>query len=239
MQIATDNSASIFGTPPRPLSLCEVVANASDLEATRVADGIRALRMLGHTVVPVVLAAKVPAKDVAMPPDGPTLSDQAIPLDSVETVAALTGAAANPAGLAAAVGFAQRQRGLHRRTLLRAAARLAHVALASGCSHLHAHFARSAAATAICAARIAGLTASFTVHGHDLAAGAGGSGADLALKLAAADLVIAVSVPIAEEVRRLAPHANLRVIPLDDPRSPLHEQGLRLAAAFIELRKPD
>jgi len=66
--------------------------------------------------------------------------------------------------------------------LLRAAARLAYTARARGCTHIHAQFAQEAAAVAICGARIAGLTASFTAHGQDL----GRDDADLALKLAAA-----------------------------------------------------
>jgi glycosyltransferase involved in cell wall biosynthesis len=145
-----------------------------------------------------------------MQPDDMKLCEEAIRLSEVETLSALTAAAANPAGLAAAVGFAQRQHGVPRRILLRAAARLAYTARARGCTHIHAQFAQEAAAVAICGARIAGLTASFTAHGQDL----GRDDADLALKLAAADLAVAVSEDTAAAFRRLAPHGQIRTIPI-------------------------
>src|SRR6202142_1805136 len=219
MHIGNPLTGASFGArlQPRRLTLAHVVADIPRLSDTFVADEIRALRALGHAVVPVVLAPLAQAGaeaimpdpiglDAALvPPGDPRLHQEAVSLDEVETLAALTGAAGNPAGLAAPVGLAPGQRSVSRRALLRAAARLAHVARARGCTHLHAHFAQSAAATAICAARIAGITASFTVHGSDMLSAATGNRGDVALKLAAADLAVAVSEGIADEVRRLAP----------------------------------
>lgn len=211
----------------RHLSLCLVMGEFPRHAEPLVAREIGALRALGHAVVPVTLGMSATAvSDPALRSEEAMLRIGAIRIESVETLAALSGAAANPAGLAAAVGFAQRQRGMPRRTLLRAAARLAHVAKAHGCTHLHAHFAHSAADAAICAARIAGLTASFTIHAADLSDSPGT--AELALRLAAADLSVAVSETIAKQVRRLAPHARIRAIP------PGHAG--RLAAALAELR---
>lgn len=204
----------------RPLAVCHVMADIPGLAETFVGHEIRALTTLGHRVVPVVLALHGPGtRETALPddaahPQARPLGMPPVRLDEVDTLAALTGAAANPAGFAIAVAFAQRQRGVPRRVLLRAAARLAHVARAHGCTHLHAHFAQSAAATTvICAARMAGLTASLTAHAADMASTAAGETADLALKLGAADLIVAVTEDIADEVRRLAPHAAIRTIP--------------------------
>jgi colanic acid/amylovoran biosynthesis glycosyltransferase len=238
MYIGSDPSANRFGERPRALTICDVAAASPDRSEAFIGNGIRALRALGHTVVPVVLGPRAAILNATAVAGEPPPADVAIRLDEVETLAALTRAAANPAGLAAAVGFAQLHRGSHRRTLLRAAARLAHVAQAEGCTHLHAHFAQSAAAVAICAARIAGVTASFTVHSADMAPGTETNWADLALKLAATDLVVALSAPIAAEARRLAPHANVRQIPVGVEGYSLRQQTVRLAAAFMELRKP-
>jgi glycosyltransferase involved in cell wall biosynthesis len=186
-------------------TVCHVLAALPTLSETFVANEIRALRALGHVVVPVVLTAD----EGHMQPDDLPLRDEAIRLTEVETLSALTAAAANPAGLAAAVGFAQRQHGLPRRVLLRAAARLAYTVRARGCTHIHAPSAQ-AAAVAICGARIAGTTASFAAHGQAF----GRDDADLGLTLAAADLVIAVSETSAVGFRRLAPHAKIHTIPI-------------------------
>ena len=201
---------------PRRLNICHVMATFPTLAETFIANEIRALRALGHVVVPVVVeaavveAAAVEAGDVAMQPEDLPLRQEAIRLTEVETLSALTAAAAHPAGLAAAMGFAQRQDALPRRTLLRAAARLAYIAHARQCTHIHAHFARSAAAIAICAARIAGITASFAGHASDLSV----PETDLVLTLAAADLAVAGSENVAAAFRRLAPHARVRTIPI-------------------------
>ena len=206
---------------PRRLNICHVMATFPTLAETFIANEIRALRALGHVVVPVVVeaavveaaaveAAAVEPGDVAMQPEDLPLRQEAIRLTEVETLSALTAAAAHPAGLAAAMGFAQRQDALPRRTLLRAAARLAYIAHARQCTHIHAHFARSAAAIAICAARIAGITASFAGHASDLSV----PETDLVLTLAAADLAVAGSENVAAAFRRLAPHARVRTIPI-------------------------
>ena len=196
---------------PRRLSVCHVMATFPDLAETFIANEIRALRALGHAVVPVVVdPALVDPGDATVQPEDLPLRQEAIRLTEVETISALTAAAAHPAGLAAAVGFAQRHSALPRRALLRAAARLAYIAHARQCTHIHAHFASSAAAIAICAARIAGITASFAGHGSDLSV----PEPDLVLTLAAADLAVAASEDVAAAFRRLAPHARVHMIPL-------------------------
>jgi glycosyltransferase involved in cell wall biosynthesis len=86
------------------------------------------------------------------------------------------------------------------------------VALAArrqGCTHIHAHFAHSAAATAIVAARLAGLTVSFIGHGYDIY----GAPSDLAAKLAAVDLAMATCNDMAADFRRLAPGVDVAVVP--------------------------
>ena len=206
MHIGPHPSAVPSGAPrkPRQLTLCHVVAAFPGLSETFIANEIRALRDLGHTVIPAVIA---PDAGPMLPVDQ-ALREDAVRLADVETMQALNHAATNPAGLAAAVDFAHRQRGTPRRALLRAAARLAFTARTRGCTHIHAYFAE-AAAVAICAARIAGITASFAGHGRQ----AGGHDGELALQLAATDLAIAVDAHMAAAFRRLAPQANLCTIP--------------------------
>jgi hypothetical protein len=203
----------------RRRSVCLVAESATALAAADVGNDIQGLRALGHDVVPVAVeAGTAPAR-----PD-------VVRLAEVETLAALAAAAANPAGLAAAVGFAQRQPPQPRRVLLRAAARLAHVARARGCTHIHAHSTRSAAAIAICAARIAGLTVSLAGHGAD----PGRPAPDLELKLAAADLTITDSDELAAAFRRLVPHAHVLALPAGAAAA---RQAARLAAAFDALHR--
>jgi glycosyltransferase involved in cell wall biosynthesis len=91
---------------------------------------------------------------------------------------------------------------------LLAGAKAALAARQHRCDHLHAHFALPAAATAIVAAKLAGLTASFMAHGYDVY----GTPADLALKLAAADFAIASCEDMRDDFLRLAPTAKVRLV---------------------------
>jgi glycosyltransferase involved in cell wall biosynthesis len=73
--------------------------------------------------------------------------------------------------------------------------------------HLHAHFCGGAAAHAIVAARLANASVSFICHGHDVYS----EPEDLALKLNAADFVIATCADMASDLRAMAPKANIVV----------------------------
>ena len=204
MGLSPSFTPPVTRTPPSRLTVCHLLTGPPCGPAMPCDDEIAALQLLGHAVVPVSLAAPAPTR----PADHRLSQPAALSLDAVETLAALKAAAANPSGLAAAVGFAQRQRGLPRRALLRAAARLAYVVRAQRCTHIHSDTTHEAAAVAICGARIAGVTASFSGHGRDLH----DQDSDLALLLAAADLVVTTSDATEAAFRRLAPHARLQTI---------------------------
>jgi len=203
-----DKAATSSAMLDRP-TWCHVMAGPPALSDTFVASEIGALRALGYAVLPVMLDGGGPIQ-----PEDAALCAEAIKLTQVDTLSALTAAAAHPAGLGGAVGFAQRQRSLASRFLLRDATKLAHIARSRGCGHIHAHSAGPATAVAICAARIAGLTVSFTVVSADLhGPRMRGTDAELALKLGTADVAIAANEDMAERFRRVAPRARIRAIP--------------------------
>ncbi len=183
-----------------PLSICYVLAAFPVLSETFVTNEIRAMRRLGHRIVPIALA----------PHDGPCQAEdepmraEAVHLATIPTLAAAAAAALRPAGMAGAVAFARRQTGLPAKSLLRAATRVALVARRHGCSHIHAHYAHVAGATAIAAARIAGVTASFIAHGYDIY----GEPTDLPLKLGAIDVAFATCDDMLADFRRMAPGVN-------------------------------
>lgn len=188
----------------RPLTILYVLAAFPVLSETFVSNDIRAMRRLGHRVVPLALT---PHDGPFQPNDAP-LRDETLHLGGIPTLRAFTAAAANPAGMAAAVSFANAQTGLPAKSLLRAACRVALAARQHGCTHIHAHFAHSATATAIAAAKIAGLSVSFIGHGYDIY----GTPSDLALKLANADVAVATCEDMREDFLRLCPGAEVTVI---------------------------
>lgn len=185
-----------------PQTICYVLSAFPVLSETFVTNEIRAMRALGHRIVPVALA---PYNGPCQPEDAP-MRDEAVQLASIPTLRGLT---LRPERWAAAWRFVRAQRGIPARSLLRAAARVAAVVRREGCTHVHAHFAHSAAATAITAARLAGVSVSFIGHGCDIY----GDPCDLPAKLQAADLVFATCADMAADFFRLAPGANVRVVP--------------------------
>lgn len=191
---------------PRPLSILHVLSAFPVLSETFVSNEIRALRRLGHRVVPFALAAGPrPCQ-----PEDEAFRAETLHLADTPRLAALCRAAFHPARVARALGFATTQRGIRPRSLLLAGARVALVAQARGCTHLHAHFAHAPAATAIVAARLAGASVSFTGHGFDIY---GAAASDLPAKLAAADLAVAVCDDMAADFRAVAPRASITVVP--------------------------
>lgn len=94
-----------------------------------------------------------------------------------------------------------------------AALEVAAAAVEQGLDHLHAHFANSPATVARVAARIAGITCSFTAHAKDIFHT--GLDADaLHANLAGADAVVTVSDFNTDFLRRLQPAAADRVVRL-------------------------
>ncbi len=163
------------------------------------------MRRLGHRIVPLALTRY----DGPCQPEDEPMRAEALHLADISTARAAAFATCHPRGTAAAIRFANRQGGIPARSLLRAAARVAYAARQQGCSHIHAHYAHSSAATAIAAAAIAGLTCSFIGHGYDIY----GSPSDLPLKLAAVDVAFGACNDTVADFRRWAPGVNARVVP--------------------------
>lgn len=192
-------------TSTRPLSVLYLLAEFPVLSETFVSNEIRAMRSLGHRAVPVAITPHAGRNQ----PDDADLRAETLLLGGEPARSAMLDAFARPAGLERALRFIRTQTGLPRRSLLLAGARVAAVARRLGCTHIHAHFAQGAAATAIVGARIAGATVSFTGHGFDVY----GSPCDLPQKLAAADLAVAVCSDMLADFRAMAPTARLAMVP--------------------------
>nr|WP_294527611.1 glycosyltransferase [uncultured Rhodopila sp.] len=200
---ATPIGSNLEDTQP-PLSILYVLDAFPVLSETFVTNEIRAMRRMGHRIVPFSLSRYTgPCQ-----PEDEAMKAETLHLADVSTLRAAAFAGMHPRGMAAALRFANRQKGLRPRSLLRAAARVALAARQQGCSHLHAHYAHSTAATAIAAAAIGGLTCSFIGHGCDIY----GESSDLPLKLASADVVFATCEDMAADFRRMAPAVNVRVV---------------------------
>ncbi len=197
-------SAPPIGLVPEPLAILYVLDAFPVLSETFITNEIRAMRRMGHRIVPFSLS------DYTGPcqPEDEPMKAEALHLTDVSTLRAAAFAGMHPRGMAAAIQFANRQTGIRPRSLLRAAARVALAARQQGCSHLHAHYAHATAATAIAAAAIAGLTCSFIGHGFDIY----GPSSDLPLKLASADVVFATCDDMATDFRLMAPGVNARMV---------------------------
>jgi colanic acid/amylovoran biosynthesis glycosyltransferase len=186
-----------------PLAILHVMSAFPVLSETFVSNEIRALRAAGHRVVPLALTDAAPPCQ----PEDEAFRAETLHLSALPRLRAL---AVRPDRLAHALSFVRAQRGIRPRSLLLAGARVALAARRAGCTHIHAHFAHAPAATAIVAARLAGLTCSFTGHGFEVY---GAATADLPAKLAAADLAVAVCEDMAEDFRAAAPGARVAVVP--------------------------
>ena len=199
-------------------TICYVLAEFPVLSETFVTNEIRAMRALGHRVVPVTLTQY----DGACQPQDEPMRDEAVKLSSISKLALF---GIRPDRLAAAWRFIRAQKGLSAHSLLLAGAKVARVIRRIGASHVHAHFAHSTAATAIVAARLAGVTVSFIGHGCDIY----GGHVDLPAKLAEADLVFATCNDMAMDFKAFCPSVNVvitscgidpdRFTPSDAPRN--------------------
>jgi glycosyltransferase involved in cell wall biosynthesis len=174
------------------------------LSETFVTNEIRAMRRIGHKIIPMALESY---NGPCQPEDEP-MRAEAIKLADISRPAALRFGLAHPRGFAAALKFANRQTSLPVRSLMWAATRVAYSASRAGCSHIHAHYAHSTAATAIAAAHIAGLTCSFIGHGHDIYS----TPLDVPVKLATADIAFATCNDMANDFRRMAATVNAKVV---------------------------
>ena len=105
--------------------------------------------------------------------------------------------------------FAFEQQGIRPRSLILQALKLAYLTHKTGCDHIHAHFALCSTATAIVAARLLGLSVSFTSHGSDVYK----APSDLALKLQNADFSIAVCKRMQIDFKNFTPDAQVYTVP--------------------------
>ena len=108
-----------------------------------------------------------------------------------------------------AIKFAFLQQGIRPRSLLLQGLKLAYLTHTAGCEHIHAHFALCSTATAIVAARLLGLSTSFTSHGSDVYK----SPSDLALKLQNADFSVAVCKRMQIDFNNFTPKAQVYTVP--------------------------
>ncbi len=186
------------------LSVCYVLCGFPVLSETFVSNEIRAMRALGHKVLPLAL---MPHSGACQPEDEP-FRDEVVHLKSIPGAKALAMAALRPGRLAHALAFARAQKGLPVRSLMKAGAQVALAARRAGCTHIHAHFAHSAAATAIVAARLSGLPCSFIGHGYDIY----GTPSDLTAKLGAVDVALATCDDMAADFRAWSPETNVQIV---------------------------
>ncbi len=188
------------------VSVLYVLSAFPVLSETFISNEIRAMRALGNDCVPLALQNF----HGACQPQDEGFRDETVQLGDIPVAsAALACAKFSPAGWARALQFSRRQTGIPTRSLMWAALKTALVARAHGCTHIHAHFALPAAATAITAAKLAGLTSSFTGHGYDIYA----SPADLAMKLQNASFAVAVCEDMRRDFANLAPSARIAMVP--------------------------
>ncbi len=206
-QVPWANAAPAIDRPAPPsgrqLGICYVAAASGE---RHLGDALDDLRALGHEVLAVAFDT------AALGWTGDIVS-----LCAIDAMPALTEAVANPAGFAAALSFAQRQKAMPRRALLRAGARAAFLARLHGCAHLHASSGSAAASVAICAARIASATVSFDMHDHD-------AWETASVLLESANFVTAGTDAMAAALRGLAPGASVRRRP-SDPRQAARALG--------------
>lgn len=105
--------------------------------------------------------------------------------------------------------FAFEQQGIRPRSLLLLGLKLAYIGHKQKCEHIHAHFAQASTATAIVAARLLGLSVSFTGHGSDVYK----APSDLPLKLQNADFSVAVCERMQNDFNELSPSAQIHTVP--------------------------
>lgn len=174
------------------------------LSETFIGNEIRAMQAQGHQVIPFAFERNDgPAQPIDL-----MLADQLQLLIEASVAKTLWQLSASPSRLQFAMQFVNQQQGLPRRSLLWYGARLAALVEKHGCQHIHAHFGLASAATAIVAARLAGVTVSFTCHGYDIYR----SPADLPLKLRAANFAVAVCDEMQRDMLALAPDAVIKRI---------------------------
>jgi colanic acid/amylovoran biosynthesis glycosyltransferase len=128
-------------------------------------------------------------------------------------------------------GFAFKQQGIRPRSLLLQSLKLAYLSHTLQCEHIHAHFAQCSTATAIVAARLLGLSISFTSHGSDVYK----SPSDLSLKLQNADFSVAVCKRMQNDFNNLSPSTQVYNVPCGIDTQFFNQKTVRPA---VSLKQP-
>ncbi|HMQ57776.1 MAG TPA: glycosyltransferase [Rhizobiaceae bacterium] len=178
-------------------TIAYVLTDFPVLSETFIGNEIRAMEKRGHRIVPIVFSLR----DGPAQPEDRAIAERAVRLAAIGADKALNVIPHAWRGL----GFTLRQQRLPRRSLLWNGMKIAGLAQAERCDHIHAHFAGGGAAHALVAGQIAGLPVSFTCHGHDVYA----EPEDLEAKLAAADRVVAVCDDLEQDLRAMRKDANV------------------------------
>ncbi|MCB1458260.1 MAG: glycosyltransferase [Nitratireductor sp.] len=187
--------------PGNKKNIAYVLSAFPVLSETFIGNEIRALEAQGHAILPMVF-------DLRQGPAQPADIELAGRVQRISGISAVRALAMLPL-LWRAQQFAGQQKLLARRSLLWHALKIAAHARANNCSHIHAHFAGGAAAHAIAAARIAGLTVSFSCHGHDIYA----EPEDLDAKFANTDAVVSVCNEMRDDLLAMGCRAPVAMIP--------------------------
>lgn len=174
-----------------------VLADFPALSETFIGNEIRAMRRQGHEIVPIAMHLL----DGPAQPEDRAMAAETVALGSIPSLPVLATLLRPSRRWREALAWAMRQRSLSRRSLLWNALKIASVARARGCTHVHAHFAGGATAHAIVAARWIGATVSFIGHGHDIYS----EPEDLLAKLSAVDFVVGTCDDMVDDFRSLVP----------------------------------
>jgi len=157
---------------------------------------VAALRQAGRVVIPCAITSD------------PVGNEPALAAEMIR-IGLQPGAAVHPIGLARAIGLALRQTTHRRRDALMLGRRVAATATRHGCGAIHVASADAAAIAGLIGGRLARLPVSLSPRACDVYA----APRDMALKLAAAGLVLAPCRAIAEACRAVSPHATIRIVP--------------------------
>ncbi len=181
-----------------------VLASYPVLSETFVGTEMRNMQLCGHDIQPIAFhrhQGQYQEHDQA-------LKDRTLFLSDYSKSFVFKGLTYIDWGVFKAIKFSFLQQGLPFNSLIANAFKLVYLAKKNNCSHFHAHFAQSAAATAIVAARLCGATVSFVGHGYDVYA----TPQDLTLKLNAVDFAIAVCQDMVNHFKSLAPNAPVSLV---------------------------
>lgn len=171
------------------------------LSETFIGNEIRALEARGHKITPMVFELR----NGSAQPDDIKLAER---VTVIRNIPAQTAISMLPFAWRAA-RFAFQQKLLGRKSLVWHAMKIAAHARANRCSHIHAHFAGGAAAHAIAAAKIAGLSVSFSCHGHDIYA----EPEDLPAKFGNTSAVVSVCNDMTDDIQSMGCRKPVALVP--------------------------